>query len=416
MMWRVLHRSRDRRYQFAAIVLLGILTSLVWMRKSRPPWRVRATLNGSMRFVRSVAFSPNGRVLAVSGLPAQGPCTGFVIELWNVGDATLRKSFCGIGDFLSFSSDGSTLIVNNASRTTGVWDVETGEHRKLPKWAGPRRISPDGRTLAVADEEGQIFVSNLHTGETRAIPMLRDAEDIEAHSEFSQKKHSVSYSSRYELAFSPDGTKLAVSSYEGWVIVWNLVQDKKEATIRPEPGYQAPWLVFSPDGATLAIGATDVFTLFWDLAEGREKTTLPYRLPREGPVFSPDGKMVAQAGWGVSYASVFDTATGKRRTRFGRTGSSYSAFAFLPDGKSLTFPIMQKALKPAWWEKIPMLARMFPSKLGKTVLKHWDMHSGELETTGRCRGSVRQMSFTADGRTLATGMEDGSILLWDVQQ
>ena len=100
---------------------------------------------------------------------------------------------------------------------------------------------------------------------------------------------------------------------------------------------------FSPDGRRLATSSRDRTVKIWDLDNGRELRT--YRGHEQGPddpanvlrvpnvAFSPDGNTVASSGGKLVH--VWDAATGEpRHTLKGHTAAA-RGLAFTPDGKSL---------------------------------------------------------------------------------
>lgn len=134
---------------------------LLWDTRQR---RTKATINLDS-FVGSVAFNPSGTMLA-AGLEDR-------VELWRLSDRTrvgVIRDIHGTAGQLAFTPDGEKLAVAD---TDGVqlWTVEpvAPSGARLPGAQGPDAVlpeiefalSPDGRTLAVADGGQTAVVWNL---------------------------------------------------------------------------------------------------------------------------------------------------------------------------------------------------------------------------------------------------------------
>jgi WD40 repeat protein len=110
------------------------------------------TLRGHTDGVRSVAFSPDSRLLA------SGSWDNTVI-LWDVETRTLRGHTAPVWS-VAFSPDGRLLASGSLDNTIKLWDVETGQEVRTLSghndWVLSVAFSPDGRLLASASQDGTV--------------------------------------------------------------------------------------------------------------------------------------------------------------------------------------------------------------------------------------------------------------------
>jgi WD40 repeat protein len=193
------------------------------------------------------------------------------------------------------------------------------------------------------------------------------------------------------LAFSPDGQRLATSSYHGTVRLWDAATRQP---IRPITGKPSCWIwsvAFSPNGKWLASSGQDGTVRLHDATSGRVLRKL--RGHRDGVrsvAFSPDSRRLASAGWD-QVVILWDPATGTPLQPFrGHTRPIHSV-AFSPDGR-----------------------RLASGSLDQTV-RVWDAGSGQVLHILRGHTSqVGSVAFSPDGKWLASGSEDETVRLWNV--
>ncbi|ROO86406.1 WD domain G-beta repeat uncharacterized protein [Actinocorallia herbida] len=185
------------------------------------------------------------------------------------------------------------------------------------------------------------------------------------------------------LAYSPDGSLLAVADENGAIRVWDMPAGILVRTI--EDGY-AGSLHFGPGAALLSGPAV------WDPRTGETLHRFPDVLGSEcTTAFSPDGRTIATVD-GKGLLVFLDISTGRTSDRVPTGhGGSASAVTYSPDGSVLATC----------------------GQDGSASL--WDPASGDRlgePLTGHA-GGVTCGAFSPDGRTLATGSADRTVRLWD---
>jgi WD40 repeat protein/DNA-binding SARP family transcriptional activator len=113
-------------------------------------------VNSDSRFYYAIAFSPDGRTLATGGL--EDP----IVRVWDVPTGKLIRELdqgsAGVKT-LDFSPDGRILAVSGYAPVAQLWDVATGARIGPTLRAGSRRadidLSPDGRELLMTAADGR---------------------------------------------------------------------------------------------------------------------------------------------------------------------------------------------------------------------------------------------------------------------
>jgi WD40 repeat protein len=241
-----------------------------------------------------------------------------------------------------------------------------------------------------------------------------DAGEAEPRSTFRTKEGEV-----LAVAFAPDGKTLACGCGKGLrdpygeLQLWDVGTGTLRATRRGHKGGVA-CVAFAADGRTLAAGSYDATALTWDAA-GKPGTTFRGSAPVFAVALTGDGKVAAVGHWDLD---LYEVAGGKLRAKFkwapGVHRDFITAAAFSPDDKLLASASYDGTVKV--WDvrhvKEPGEADDALARLrGK---KRWDERMPRLEFT--LKGPIAQVwsvAFAPDGKTLAAGYEDGSVVLWD---
>ena len=230
----------------------------------------------SGRFVRSlphvdatcVVFSSDGKYLASSG----GQC--FVrgkVKLWDTAtweELPIFPVVTGWSSSVAFHPDGTRLAVASGEleNSNRVSILEIGTGKRLGFIDGDVggvlsvEFSPDGKRIATAC--GHMDTSAVET--EPSIALIRDAVTLEVLQRL--EGHTEPLTS---VAFSPDGTKLATSSLDLTVRVWDAASAKEIRKLIGH-GRRPNKVVFSPNGKWLAAGTDGTSITVWEVETGKE--------------------------------------------------------------------------------------------------------------------------------------------------
>jgi WD40 repeat protein/DNA-binding SARP family transcriptional activator len=241
------------------------------------------TLTGYDAKLTTVAFSPDGRLLAAGSDQTLTP------PVWDVETGELLFTLdghTGTVRAVAFSPDGRRLVTGG-SDAARIWDAVTGEE------LGSVELGPgDGPALAVAfTADGSYLVTGGPYGDPGAWGKvtLWDAHTFEEVRMIDAHPMAVT-----GLALGPDGV-LATASSDATAKLWDLESGEELLILR---GHDAPvfQVAISPDGSRIATASADGTARVWDAATGRELLTLtPHDALVYGVAFSPDGRLLATA-------------------------------------------------------------------------------------------------------------------------
>ncbi len=264
--------------------------------------RERARIDGPIDEMCAVAFSPDGRTLAV-GLARE-------VKLYDPETRQERSALrtSGAGDFahLAFSADGQRLVAAS-DHSVIVWDLATGcEVASLDarsKMVNDVAISSDGRTIAVAST-GPVICRPIGPFGLFGVACRTEGGyvrlwDMATKQEYRSLEHQ---GTAYTVSFAPDGRTLASGGGDG-AKLWDLAKGRVRKIIA-DPVFCS---AYAPDGRTLALGTGEWVSIegggevrLWDMIGGRVRAVLRGRDRARSLAFAPDGRsLVTGSSQGV---------------------------------------------------------------------------------------------------------------------
>jgi WD40 repeat protein len=205
-------------------------------------------------YVAAVAYAPDGKTLALS----DGDSTTWLLNTKTCKYTSLTYPGSGAPGVMAYAPDDETLATGDTNSTAiYLWNTKTGIPVKL---SGPPiyfdnsvtalAYSPNGKTLAAAYNDGEIWLWNTQTlKHVHLVSSLGNAHLVDA------------------LAYSPDGKTLAAGGLQ-LTEVWDTATFRTEKLWGPSDIYEVLSLAYVPGGRIIAVDYGATIEL-WDVTSGK---------------------------------------------------------------------------------------------------------------------------------------------------
>lgn len=361
----------------------------------------------------ALAFTPRGDTLATSW-------EGGTIRLFGVATGKelrrFQSSHVRLIETLAFAPDGKTLASGGSDSTVRLWSMATG--KELLGSAGPQgpmykvALSPNGRMLACGGADDYIYLCDINNTILTPLPGRGRW--------------------RVPLAFSSDSQALVAEGPDRTINVWDVAT----RTVRHRFRWKdAEWFprALSPDGRLAALQEGRKTLHLMEVPTGKERCAIPGS-PFE-VAFSVDRQLLA---WGNREGDVrlYGVATGREQRQFRWPLRQFDSLALSPDNQFLAVAELASnhyeihvsrvatgedllGLRVGWnypWAlAFAPDGRTLAAGLDDHTISLWEVPSGGLRGVIRGhRGTVDSVVFSGDGRRLASSSRDTTALLWDL--
>jgi len=250
--------------------------------------------HGGMRGAVSVAFSFDGKLLALGGKQTGSRLSALRVSVRKAPDWREVRSFEGTS--AAFSPDGKQLACWDPDAGIGVrcWDLTTGaeiRHLLRDRFVVTAAYSPDGSLLATSVGE-TVRLWSVATGKQAAV--------------LNGMRGPVT-----ALVFSPDGKRIATGNIYGRVRVWKASSGQSLNAPEPHPDGAAT-ITYGPGGLLASGGFGGRIRVWKGLTASRSLTVIPAMI--SALAFSPSGDQLASALRRRSRVQLWDLATGSPTT------------------------------------------------------------------------------------------------------
>lgn len=414
---------------------------------------LRRTLTGHTNVVREVVVSPNGAWLATSSFDG-------TVRIWDVAGTERMRFACSVGSLI-VSPDGTWLAgVDERGSALRVWDTTSWADRILTGGVRSIALVPDNATIAVVGTDNSVALwdvaANVETlvvldfdarvssvvvaPDGKWFAVLGDGATVGVYSAATGERVAVleGHPGPLWAVVSPDGSWLATVGRNNEVWLWDV--DGWAVGTKLIGHTNLVWdVVMSPDSSWIATAGGDHSLRIWDARTGDELFSLDTG-PVAGVLAAPDGAWLAATRRSDNRVQVWDPHTGRElETLADKIGVGARVKAAAPDSSWLAAACTEQHTVRLWnvgaeaeratavdrsgsvdavttsssgqW----LAASSYDRSSDATVVRIWDVPTGEERFQFRRGGALRLVTIAPDCAWIAVPGEGPVLELWDLR-
>ncbi|MDE0425118.1 MAG: WD40 repeat domain-containing protein [Candidatus Poribacteria bacterium] len=310
--------------------------------------------------------------------------------------------------------DKGTVLVSRYWGESGVvfWDID----RRQAIWKHPITVGHRGKICALSPCE-KLLAFNM--GQAGQIIEVWDVPSKTRITTLNKHQRDITV-----LTFSPIGQILASSDVEGKLYLWD-VQYWEKYRVLSVTNRSITGMAFHPNKAKLAIISVDKEASVWDIEKGEQIGVLPLGIRLDSAMYTGDERDIrchlkrdVSPSWRASIHSITFSPCGDLiagglfgEIRFwdATTYEIHKAMR-LPEGCQRPYvlvfsPCGRYLASGSWWQETDKVSiRLWEVATGKNITTFWGHPT-----------DIQDLTFSPDGKLLASASFDGTILLWDVK-